>query len=59
MNVIDDGCGFDTNLTDHHSGHYFGLTGMKERVQRCEGKFRITSASGKGVRIDVRLPRPR
>jgi len=28
-------------------------------VQRCGGKFRLVSAAGKGVRIDVRLPRPR
>jgi ligand-binding sensor domain-containing protein/signal transduction histidine kinase len=59
MNVIDDGCGFDPNQAEHLNGHHFGLKGMKERIQRCGGKLRIVSAAGKGVRIDVRLPRPR
>jgi signal transduction histidine kinase len=59
MNVIDDGSGFDPDQADQRNGNHFGLKGMKERVQRCGGKFRLTSAAGKGVRIDVRLPRPR
>jgi signal transduction histidine kinase len=59
MNVIDDGCGFDPGLAEHRNGHYFGLKGMKERVQPCGGKIRVASTAGKGVRIDVRLTRPR
>jgi signal transduction histidine kinase len=58
MDVIDDGCGFDADHAEHRNGHHFGLKGMKERVQRCGGEFRLISAAGKGVRIDVRLPRP-
>jgi ligand-binding sensor domain-containing protein/signal transduction histidine kinase len=57
MNVIDDGCGFDPDHGEHLNGHHFGLKGMKERVHRCGGKFHLDSAIGKGVHIDVRLPR--
>jgi len=59
MYIVDDGCGFDPNQAAHSNGHHFGLKGIRERVQRCGGKFRLVSAAGKGVRIDVRLPRPR
>jgi ligand-binding sensor domain-containing protein/signal transduction histidine kinase len=59
MNIIDDGCGFDPDQTELRNGHHFGLKGMKERVQRCGGKLRLVSGAGKGVRVDVRLPRPR
>jgi signal transduction histidine kinase/ligand-binding sensor domain-containing protein len=58
MNIIDDGCGFDPDHAENRKGHHFGLKGMKERVQRCGGKLRVVSGAGKGVRIDVRLPRP-
>ena len=44
---------------DRENGHRFGLKGMKERVERSGGWFHLTSAPGKGVRIEVRLPRRR
>jgi ligand-binding sensor domain-containing protein/signal transduction histidine kinase len=66
MSVIDDGCGFDrsqfesgfeASQSEHRNGHHFGLKGMRERIQRCGGKFQLTTAPGKGARIDVCLPR--
>jgi len=57
LDLLDDGCGFDPEQVDRESGHRFGLKGMRERVERSGGRFHLTSAPGKGVRIAVRLPR--
>jgi signal transduction histidine kinase len=57
LDLDDDGCGFDPQQTDRGNGHHFGLKGMKERVERSGGKFQLESAPGKGVRIEVRVPR--
>ena len=57
MRLEDDGRGFDPQQIDAGNGHHFGLKGMRERIDRSGGKFRITSALGKGVHIEVRMPR--
>ena len=57
LDLDDDGCGFDPQQMDDENGHHFGLKGMKERVDRSGGKFHLASAPGKGVRIEVRVPR--
>ena len=57
LDLDDDGCGFDPQQADRGNGHHFGLKGMKERVERSGGKFQLASAPGKGVRIEVRVPR--
>jgi signal transduction histidine kinase len=57
--VSDDGCGFDVRQIENQNGRHFGLKGMQERIERSHGKFRLTSAVGKGVRIEARLPRTR
>jgi signal transduction histidine kinase len=57
LDLDDDGCGFDPQQTGRENGHHFGLKGMKERVERSGGKFQLASAPGKGVRIEVRVPR--
>jgi signal transduction histidine kinase len=57
LDLDDDGCGFDPQQLDGGNGHHFGLKGMKERVQRSGGKFQLASVPGKGVRIEVRVPR--
>ena len=57
LDLHDNGCGFDPQQMDHENGHHFGLKGMKERADRSGGKFHLTSAPGKGVRIEVRVPR--
>jgi ligand-binding sensor domain-containing protein/signal transduction histidine kinase len=55
----DDGCGFETGELESHDGHHFGIKGMRERVERWGGGFYLKSAMGKGVQIEVQLPRNR
>jgi ligand-binding sensor domain-containing protein/signal transduction histidine kinase len=57
LDLDDDGCGFDPERMESGNGHHFGLKGMRERIERWGGKFNLTSAVGKGVHIEVQLPR--
>ncbi len=57
LSLSDDGCGFDPHLVETQNGHHFGLRGMRERIERSGGKFHLSSAAGKGVQIEVHLPR--
>jgi ligand-binding sensor domain-containing protein/signal transduction histidine kinase len=57
LSLSDDGCGFDPQQMQVQNGHHFGLRGMRERIERSGGRFKLTSALGKGVQIEVRLPR--
>jgi len=59
LSLCDDGRGFDAQTAGNQDGHHFGLRGMKERIERSGGQFRLTSAAGSGVTIEVRLPRSR
>jgi signal transduction histidine kinase len=59
LDLDDDGCGFDPQRVESGNGHHFGLKGMRERIERSGGKFHLTSAVGKGVHIEVQLPRGR
>lgn len=59
LSLADDGCGFDTRAVEASNGRHFGLKGMRERIERSGGRFRLTTAIGKGVNIEVRLPRHR
>ncbi len=51
--VEDDGVGFDTAV---HRNATHGLVGMRYRVEAEGGEMRLTSAVGKGTRIDAWLP---
>jgi two-component system, NarL family, sensor histidine kinase YdfH len=53
MKIIDDGCGFDPEKVP--PGHY-GLLGIKERARLSGGDVKIFSISGKGTRMEVRIP---
>lgn len=53
LSIRDDGAGFDDKLGERKG---IGLIGMKERVQILGGAFNLTTAPGKGVLIDVRIP---
>lgn len=59
LGMDDDGCGFDPELMEAANGHHFGLKGMRERIERSGGKFRLAAAPGKGVQIEVEVPRSR
>ncbi len=56
LTVADNGVGFDVpSARGPHAGH-FGLTGMRERAARLQGRFAIESAPGRGTRIAVCVP---
>jgi len=59
LKLDDDGCGFDPLQLDGENGHHFGLRGMRERIERSGGRFRVTSAPGKGVHIEAQVPKGR
>jgi ligand-binding sensor domain-containing protein/signal transduction histidine kinase len=54
--VVDDGCGFDLSELESQDARHFGLKGMRERIERSGGNFRLTSVPGEGVRIEAHLP---
>jgi ligand-binding sensor domain-containing protein/signal transduction histidine kinase len=57
LHVIDDGCGFDADPKEPQRHHHFGVRGMKERIERSGGRFRLETAPGRGVSIEAHLPR--
>jgi len=57
LSLSDDGCGFDPSQVETQNGHHFGVRGMRERIERSGGRFRLNSMLGKGVQIEVHLPR--
>ena len=57
ITIEDDGCGFDADPVERQQGHHFGLRGMRDRTERSGGKFRLDTAPGKGVSIEVQSPR--
>jgi hypothetical protein len=52
--VEDDGVGMGARSSPR--GHSFGLAGIKERVSMLGGEMRVSSAKGKGTRIEVIVP---
>lgn len=55
--VEDDGQGMGPAKSNSR-GHSFGLAGIKERVGFLGGSVGVTSAKGKGTRIEVAVPAP-
>jgi signal transduction histidine kinase len=53
--IADDGRGFDVG-SERRRG--LGLLGMEERVRELGGNIRVVSSLGRGVQIEIRLPRP-
>ncbi len=52
--VSDDGEGFDAGNGHLNSGN--GISNMKERVSLLGGKFKLTSKSGNGTKLDISIP---
>jgi len=50
----DNGAGFDLSSAEG-SGHY-GLSGMRERIQKIGGELTIETAPGKGTAISITVP---
>lgn len=58
FSVKDDGCGFDVEKRRGTAEGHFGIEGIKDRVNRLDGKFEITSSPGKGTLARVTIPLP-
>ena len=52
--VRDDGVGFAA--ADSRKPNSFGLLGLRERAALLGGESKVTSAPGRGTRVDVRFP---
>jgi glucose-6-phosphate-specific signal transduction histidine kinase len=52
VSITDDGVGFDPDAPN--AG--FGLLGMRERVAMAGGTIEVSSAPGRGARVEARLP---
>jgi signal transduction histidine kinase/ligand-binding sensor domain-containing protein len=57
LRVVDDGIGLpeEVRAAGGRDGH-FGLTGMRERLERLGGSFAIARAAGQGTSIRLTLP---
>jgi len=54
--IRDDGVGFVPGAqAGAHQGH-FGLSGMRERIERLDGTFKLESAPGRGTSIHLEVP---
>jgi signal transduction histidine kinase len=57
LDVLDDGGGFDVNQqAARKDGSGFGLTAMRQRVQRLAGELAIESGSGAGTAVSATVP---
>jgi signal transduction histidine kinase len=59
VEIGDDGCGFDSSVSPSSDGHHYGLIGMRERVEKLGGDFRLTSSPGKGTQVQLSIPAAR
>lgn len=56
LEVKDDGCGFDANEATAVASGHFGLLGLRERVNKLQGRLRIESQTGTGTLVAVTIP---
>lgn len=54
FSICDNGRGIEQE--DMLKSRSFGLVGMRERVKAMQGEFAVTSTSGEGTRLEVRMP---
>jgi len=54
--VEDDGIGIQPKTGAKEQQQSFGLAGIKERIAMLGGVSRVTSAEGKGTRIEINVP---
>ena len=57
LHVRDDGCGFGRATAGSRDGGGFGLTAMRERMERHGGELTIHTAPGAGTEIIARVDR--
>ncbi len=59
LSIVDDGQGFDYTLPENtpaNRSQGLGLISMRERVDNVGGHFKLSSAAGRGTRIEAWLP---
>ncbi|MEY2878243.1 MAG: hypothetical protein RLZZ15_623 [Verrucomicrobiota bacterium] len=56
LTVSDDGLGFTPGEQRGAAQGHFGLTGMRERIERLNGTLRIESAPGRGTVVCFEVP---
>jgi signal transduction histidine kinase len=56
LRIADDGEGFDTDTVATASDGHFGLTGMRERLERLRGELDLQSGNGKGTQVVATIP---
>lgn len=54
LRIADDGCGFHPESSPMIG--QFGLLGMRERIEKISGHFKLHSQSGTGTRIEITVP---
>jgi signal transduction histidine kinase/ligand-binding sensor domain-containing protein len=59
IDIVDDGVGFDSTLPMRYGTFHYGITGMKERMQKIGGTLHLTSAVGNGTVVRLSVPRQR
>jgi len=57
IGVRDDGSGFDLGTLGHLPENHYGLIGIRERVERIGGKFKLNSEIGAGTELSIDVPR--
>jgi signal transduction histidine kinase len=55
--VRDDGLGIDQQLIAHGRDGHWGLTGMRERAERCGGVLHVRSSGAAGTEVEFALTR--
>ncbi len=57
LKVEDNGWGFDIRVLETDQSHQgFGMRGMRDRIELCEGTFQVQSKPGKGTRLSAIIP---
>lgn len=57
LDVVDDGIGFASPVSQSGAGRGFGLHSIHGRARAMRGHVKIHSATGAGTRVSVRIPR--
>ena len=57
ISVADDGCGFDVSAAADAPGAHFGLSGMRQRIERLGGALDVVSKPDSGTRLTMSLSR--
>jgi signal transduction histidine kinase len=56
LDIRDDGAGFSVEAAQVAGGSGFGLTAMRQRIDRLAGRLEIESEPGEGTAVSARVP---